>query len=67
MMLLMVSQTPLLYSPRQFSVTGTESNTMTADQPFATKEAKMFFCSREERFLLMLLSVVIRLMGLTGT
>ena len=39
---------------------------MTADHPFATKETKMFFCSREERFLLMLLSVVIVLMGITG-
>jgi hypothetical protein len=48
----MVSQTPLVYSPRQFSVTGTIKNTIIADHPLATKEAMMFFFNNEERITL---------------
>ena len=52
-MLLMVSQMPFLYSPRQCSVAGTISSTMMADHPLMRKEAMMFFCKREERCWLM--------------
>ena len=54
--LLMVSQMPFLYSPKQCKVAGTISKTMTADHPLMIKEARMFFCKSEERLLFMWLS-----------
>ena len=48
-MLLMVSHTPFLYSPRQLSVRGTISSTTTADHPLMRKEPKMFLRSRVVR------------------
>ena len=39
--LLMVSQMPFWYSPRQCSVAGTSSNTTTADHPLMRNEAAM--------------------------
>ena len=44
--LLIVSQTPLLYSPRHFKVIGTDRNTTTADHPFSRKDATTFLVSR---------------------
>ena len=63
--LLMVSQTPFVYSPKQFRVTGTMRSTMRADHPLTKKDAMTFFWSREERFWLMLFSAVM-VLGLVG-
>jgi hypothetical protein len=48
-MLLMVNHTPLLYSPKHFSVMGTNVNTTIADHPLMMNEKATFFIIRDER------------------